>query len=65
MAQGGPRPVDFRSADWQRSRSDTELTAAILDGRGAMPPFNDVLSGDEIAALAAYVRRLGALPETP
>ena len=62
---GGPRPIDFRSADWQRSRSDMELTAAIRDGRGAMPPFNDVLSGGEIAALAAYVRQLGTSTDTP
>ncbi len=65
MAHGGPRPIDFRSADWQRSRSDMELTAAIRDGRGAMPPFNDVLSGGEIAALAAYVRQLGTSTDTP
>ena len=61
MAQGGgPRPIDFRDRDWQRSRSDVELTAAIRDGRGAMPPFNDVLTESEIAALAAYVRALGS-----
>jgi len=42
-----------------------ELTAAIRDGRGAMPPFNDVLSGGEIAALAAYVRQLGTSTDTP
>jgi mono/diheme cytochrome c family protein len=65
MAEGGPRPIDFRSADWQRSRSDAELTAAILEGRGAMPPFKDVLRGDEAAALAAYIRRLGTSTHTP
>lgn len=64
MAAGGagPRPIDLRTADWQGSRSDTEVYAAIRDGRGAMPPFVDVLSPDAIAALTAYVRQLGASP---
>jgi mono/diheme cytochrome c family protein len=56
---GGPRPIDLRTADWQASRSDTEVYAAIRDGRGAMPPFADVLNPDEIAALTTYVRQLG------
>jgi mono/diheme cytochrome c family protein len=49
----------LRMADWQASRSDTEVYAAIRDGRGAMPPFADVLNPDEIAALTTYVRQLG------
>jgi cytochrome c6 len=54
----GPRPVDLTAAEWQRSRSDTDLVAAIKDGRGAMPPFTDVLTTDQIRALASYVRTL-------
>jgi mono/diheme cytochrome c family protein len=54
----GPRPVDLTSADWQGSRSDSEVAAAIRDGRGAMPPFKDVLTTDQITALASYLRTL-------
>jgi mono/diheme cytochrome c family protein len=54
----GPRPVDLTSADWQRSRSDADIVAATRDGRGAMPPFKDVLTTDQITALASYVRTL-------
>jgi mono/diheme cytochrome c family protein len=60
MVAGGPRPIDLRSADWQASRSDVEVYAAIRHGRGAMPPFEDVLTADEVAAMTAYVRQLGA-----
>ena len=54
----GPRPADLTAAAWQQTRSDTDLTAAIRNGRGAMPPFEDVLTGEQINALAAYVRTL-------
>lgn len=54
----GPRPIDLTSAEWQQSRSDAEILAAIRDGRGAMPPFADVLTADQVAALAAHVRSL-------
>jgi mono/diheme cytochrome c family protein len=54
----GPRPIDLTSAEWQQSRSDAEIVAAIRDGRGAMPPFADVLTADQVAALAAHVRSL-------
>lgn len=58
----GPRPIDFRNVDWQRSRTDAEIIAAIRAGRGAMPPFADVLSMEETTALAAYVRQMVATP---
>jgi mono/diheme cytochrome c family protein len=57
-AANGPRPVDLTSADWQRSRSDAEIADAIKNGRGAMPPFADVLTTDQINALASYIRAL-------
>ena len=58
MAVNGPRPTDLTTAEWQRSRSDVELINAIRNGRGAMPPFQDVLSSQQIDALGAYVRTL-------
>ena len=54
----GPRPADLTAAEWQQTRSDADLAAAIRNGRGAMPPFEDVLTSDQITALAAYVRTL-------
>jgi cytochrome c oxidase cbb3-type subunit 3 len=58
MATNGPRPIDLGNPEWQRARSDEELVAAIRDGRGAMPPFNDVLAPAQISALARHVRTL-------
>ena len=58
MVANGPRPIDLTSAEWQRSRADTEVLAAIRSGRGAMPPFDGVLTVEQIAALGAHVRTL-------
>jgi cytochrome c6 len=58
MAVNGPRPADLTTAEWQRSRTDAEIVAALRNGRGAMPPFQDVLTPPQIQALGAYVRRL-------
>ena len=58
MAVNGPRPTDLTTAEWQRSRSDADLIAAIRNGRGAMPPFEGVLSSQQIDALGAYLRTL-------
>jgi cytochrome c6 len=58
MVANGPRPIDLSASEWQRSRSDPELIAAIRDGRGAMPPFQDVLTTEQIDALRAFVRTL-------
>lgn len=58
MVAGGPRPINFHDAAWQGSRSDGEIAAAIRDGRGAMPPFADVLKPEEITALVRQIRSL-------
>jgi mono/diheme cytochrome c family protein len=58
MAVNGPRPTDLTAADWQQSRTDAEIAAAIRKGRGAMPPFLDVLTAAQIDALGGYVRSL-------
>ena len=58
MVANGPRPVDLTAAEWQRARSDAELVATSRNGRGAMPPFGDLLTADQINALASHVRTL-------
>jgi mono/diheme cytochrome c family protein len=58
MVANGPRPIDLTSSEWQRARTDQELVTAIRTGRGAMPPFADVLTAQQIDALASYVRTL-------
>jgi cytochrome c6 len=54
----GPRPTDLTAQEWQRARSDAEVIAAIRTGRGAMPPFEGVLTTEQIDALGAYIRTL-------
>jgi mono/diheme cytochrome c family protein len=58
MAENGPRPIDLTAPEWHGSRSDTELVASIRSGRGAMPPFEGVLTVEQITALGSYVRTL-------
>ena len=58
MVANGPRPIDLTSLEWQRARTDQELATAIRTGRGAMPPFADVLTAQQIDALASHVRTL-------
>jgi mono/diheme cytochrome c family protein len=58
MVPNGPRPIDLRHPDWQASRSDEEIALAIRDGRGAMPPFGDVLSPEQVTALTRFVREM-------
>ena len=58
MVADGPRPIDLTSAEWQGSRSDAEIVTAIRGGRGAMPPFGDVLTTEQIRGLSSYVRTL-------
>jgi hypothetical protein len=52
-----PNVPDFTNARWQASRSDGQLTRAILEGRGAcMPPFRGTLTLEEGWAIARYLR---------
>lgn len=60
MAPNGPRPINFHDPAWQGSRTDAEVVAAIRDGRGAMPPFADVLKPEEITALMRHIRGLNS-----
>lgn len=48
---------DFRLASWQNSRSDAQLLASILTGRGTdMPAFEDRLTAAQARELVALVR---------
>lgn len=64
MVANGPRPIDLRRPDWQASRTDDEIAAAIRDGWGAMPPFDDVLTAGQIESLTRFVRKIAHSPDT-
>jgi mono/diheme cytochrome c family protein len=52
-----PDVPDFTNGAWQASRSDGQLTRAILEGRGAvMPPFRGTMTLEEGWAMARYLR---------
>ena len=48
---------DLRSELIQK-KTDTELAAAITNGKGKMPAFGKKLKADQIAQLVAYIRAL-------
>lgn len=50
---------DFRSAEWQGSRSDEEIAQVIRLGRPPMPAFGDQIQGVNLQGLVAYIRVLG------
>jgi mono/diheme cytochrome c family protein len=52
-----PKVPDFTANDWQRSRSDAELSHSILEGKGkAMPKMKAKLGTVEVARMVAFVR---------
>src|SRR5262249_12362604 len=52
-----PDVPDLTSPRWQASRSDDQLTRAILEGRGAvMPAFRGTLTLEEAWAMTRYLR---------
>lgn len=55
---------DFKSADFQKQRTDDQLLQVIRDGRGMMPGFGKQLNEQGLRALVAHVRAYGA-PEKP
>ncbi len=54
-----PKPRDFTVAEWEHAGEGTVEAIAAVVTHGiddtAMTPFSDVLSEDQIAAVAAYV----------
>jgi len=53
-----PRPADLTDPDVVKNRSSEELVRIISTGGGGMPAFASLLSEQEIAALAEYIRSL-------
>jgi hypothetical protein len=52
-----PEIPDFTKGSWQVQRSDTQLIATILDGKGsAMPPGGDDMGEEQARGLVASVR---------
>ena len=57
QGEGAENGVDLRAADL----SDIDSVAAVIrDGRNQMPGFNEMLSEDQLAAVAAHVLELAA-----
>ncbi|MCI0457714.1 MAG: c-type cytochrome [Gemmataceae bacterium] len=55
----GDRPEipNFTKASWQARRSDAQIMASILDGKGlGMPPGRGKISAEQARGLVAYVR---------
>jgi cytochrome c553 len=54
--------ADFSSADWQKSKSDADIKAAIEGGKKKgeveMEPYKDKLEPAQIDTLVAYIRTL-------
>lgn len=55
----GATVPDMTTAEWQASRSDAEIAAALQNGKGLMPKFGDKVNPQGIAALVTHVRSLG------
>lgn len=56
-AKGMP---DFTDPNWQKSRTDQQITETIKNGKGKyMPPWKEKLSEEQIKALVGYVRAFG------
>jgi uncharacterized membrane protein len=57
---------DFTDVSWQGRRSDAQLLASILDGKGPeMPPWRGKVSEGQARGLARYVRAFAPTTESP
>lgn len=58
-AAGQPAPRDLRDHVFQSSRTDGQLRAVIVSGKGtAMPAFGTLFDDAQLRALVAYLRTL-------
>jgi mono/diheme cytochrome c family protein/uncharacterized membrane protein len=54
---GLPTRPDFTHGAWQEARTDAQLLASILDGKGSkMPPWREKISEEQARGLVAYLR---------
>lgn len=51
--------ANFAEPNFQSSRTDDQLAAAITNGKPPMPGFGKQLAAQQIRSLVAYVRELG------
>jgi hypothetical protein len=60
-----PALPDFTAPRWHAARSDPQLVASILGGKGTqMPSFRDHLGHAEARTLVAQIRAFGPGPAT-
>jgi mono/diheme cytochrome c family protein len=58
-----PEIPDFTAASWQAQRTDTQLMASILDGKGqGMPPVRGKIGEEQARGLVAHVRSFASTP---
>lgn len=55
-AEGLAAPRNFVDAGFQSSRTDADLRAAIVQGKGTMPPFGKLFDEQQLAQLVAHIR---------
>jgi mono/diheme cytochrome c family protein/uncharacterized membrane protein len=60
-----PEIPDFTDPSWQARRTDAQLMASIIDGKGPeMPPMGEEISKEQARGLVVFVRSFGrARPE--
>jgi mono/diheme cytochrome c family protein len=59
-----PAAPNFTKVSWQKGRSDAQLLASILDGKGSdMPAFRGKFSAEKARGLVAYVRAFASTGE--
>jgi mono/diheme cytochrome c family protein len=61
-----PKIPDFTKTSWQAQRSDAQLLASVLDGKGpAMPSWRGKIGEEQTRGLVAHVRAFAPNPRTP
>ncbi len=51
-------PPDMTTEKWHAANDDKAIAAAIKDGKGIMPGFNDTLKPAQVTALVKHIRTL-------
>lgn len=66
MRENLPALPDFTRQAWQAGRSDSQLVASVLLGKGAeMPSFGGKISREQARELVAVIREFAPLPTRP